>query len=155
MGLDLKFDTSRSLVELSDARPEPDEFSDDLAGILYKLSTKPLRRLEPGEMLLLIRENVGLVHLVPYALTRLEDDPFLQGAENPGDLLTALLQADYDYWRANKPLWEFTIVLVTEAVNAMSQRMAEEQMGDYLPHFIGDDFMAAALHFRDMHREQE
>ncbi len=151
MGLEVRFDTNRSLVELGVATPEPDEFADHQAGMLYKLCTVPTRKLGPAELLALTRENVSLLHTVPLALARLEDDPFVQAAEHPGDLMTAILQTPPGFWEKHRALWEFTLILAANAVTAMSERMAEEGLGDYLPPYVGDDFMTALLHFRDIH----
>jgi len=151
MTIELDFDTDRSLVELGAALPEPDAYADHHAGMLYKLCTMPLRKLAPGHLLALARENVALPCVAPLALARLEQDPFLEAEEHPGDLLTALLQADPAFWGAHRTLWEQTLILAAEVVTDMNARMAEGGLGDYLPHFAGDDFVEALLHFRNLH----
>lgn len=155
MGLQVEFDTNRSLVELGATVPEPDEFADEQAGMLYKLCTLPARKLGPAELLALTRENMALRHVVPLVLSRLEDDPFIQAVEHPGDLMTAILQTPPDFWKEHRTLWEFALILAANAVTAMSERMAEEGLGDYLPPYVGDDFMAALLHFREIHGASE
>lgn len=61
----------------------------------------PLDALTPGNIRLLISQQVGLAHLVPPALDLLTANPLLETEVYPGDLLGALANVDLDYWKAH------------------------------------------------------
>jgi hypothetical protein len=49
----------------------------------------------------LVAQKVGLEVLVPQTLTRLEQEPLLEGDYYPGDVLVAVLRVPPSYWAAN------------------------------------------------------
>lgn len=147
----IAFDSNRSLVELED----PDwTFSVDeyeAPPHAQSLASKPVEKLEPGELLQLIQWKVSLRFIVPAAIARLMSNPFLQAAAHEGDLMVALLESDPAYWKENYDLWCVMVDLLAQAISDVAARVEAEEAGDYLPHFLGDDFMAAVMHFRDIH----
>jgi hypothetical protein len=68
---------------------------------VHQLRRKPLRDLEPEDLRVLIAQHAGLDPLVPRALTRLEEDPLLEGDYYPGDVLVAVLKVPATYWSAH------------------------------------------------------
>lgn len=150
----IDFDTHRSLAELEggDWRFEIDEY--DAPPHAFALATKPVRRLTPGELLQLIRWGVSLRFTVPLAIARMEGDPFMKAAAHEGDLIVALLEADVAFWKDRRDLWDTMAALLAEAIGQVAARAAEEGEDDeepFLPQFLGDDFMAAVMHFREIH----
>ena len=147
----ISFDASRSLAELEEEgwAFDPEEF--DAPRHAHGLVTKPVRRLTPAELMQLIRWRVSLRFTVPAAITRMMGDPFLKAGAHEGDLLVALLEADTSFWRANYDLWCAMVDLLAKAITDVAARVEAEDGGDYLPQFLGDDFMAAVMHFRDIH----
>ena len=65
---------------------------------LQRLRAKPLKDLSVEELRLAISEREGLEHLVPLALSRVEQDPWTSGDFYPGDLLVALARLGAQYW---------------------------------------------------------
>lgn len=120
--------------------------------VLLRMAQKPLRRLEAGELLHIIQRNLSLQHVVPRALELLQGQAFLKAATYPGDLLTALLEADEQFWRDNRPLWEEVILLLGEALQQLEHSREAQELGeeDYAV-FVGESFMAAALHFKGIY----
>lgn len=119
--------------------------------VLLRLGNKPLRRLNPAELRELIVRNLGLEHVVPAAMAHLADDPFLETQHYAGDLLTAVLEANTRFWLDNEPLWWDMIPILERAVERINARILEEGSEEYLPWRLGDEFMAALLHFRSIH----
>jgi hypothetical protein len=54
---------------------------------------------------IMIGQKIGLPHLMPLALDRLEKNPFTEGDYYPGDLLLAVLRVGPDFWRSNLELF--------------------------------------------------
>lgn len=142
-------DTRQSLLALENEDWDPTSFDE----VVQRLSTKPLRKLVPGELLYLIQVGAALRFTIPMALPRLEEDPFLQAASHPGDLLVAVLESSPAYWAQQYPAWLRTVGILEAAVARVQQQTANEETETYLPHYLGDDFMTALLHFRSLHPE--
>ncbi len=145
------FDSHRSLVELEDSdwTFSVDEY--DAPPHAHSLATKPVGKLNAGELMQLLQWKVSLRFIVPAAIARLMTNPFQQAATHEGDLMVALLEADPAYWRKHYDLWCVMVDLLAQAINDVTNRLEAEEAGDYLPHFLGDDFMAAVMHFREIH----
>lgn len=61
----------------------------------------PTDQLTPGQVRLLIGQQVEYERLVPVALGFLRDDPLLETDFYPGDLLAAVCRLPADYWSAH------------------------------------------------------
>jgi len=141
----------RSLVELTEGVIEVPEEPESLGMAVGRLVTKPLRRLELKELLLLVHHHVGLPYVVPMAIDRLEGQPWAQARHCPGDLLIALMEADSRFWREREDLWLAMVPLLEEAVNTAATATEAAQAEEAYAFPVGDDFMAALLHFRGLH----
>jgi hypothetical protein len=89
----------RSLQELERERwsaPSGDETR--LMATVRELRRKPIGGLTVEDMRLLIRQNVGLAHLLPLAVEVLRSDPLAEGDMYEGDLLAAVLTRDAGAW---------------------------------------------------------
>lgn len=145
----------KTLLELDQTLHDPSRLDDDRAMAMRRLGNKPLRRLNPAEMRELIARNLGLPFLVPLAMERLAEEPFLEAQLHAGDLLTAVLEADTCFWIDNEELWCEMIPILEKAVERINARIQEEGSEDYLPWRLGDEFMAALLHFRSIYGNTE
>src|SRR6185437_6441315 len=67
----------------------------------YFLRKKPVRELDPGDIRLLISEDVGLNYLIPLAIDLLQSDILAEGDYYPGDLHLAVLRIKDAYWKAH------------------------------------------------------
>jgi len=136
-------DRNRSLVQLELVAEDDLERAGDVAPALFRAASKPMRRIEPGELCLFLRHGLVLVAAVPMAIERLIDAPFLQAIEWPGDLLTALLEVDLEFWKAQPQHWDATRDLLASGL-ALIQ--TQDENGE--PIFpIGDGLAAAIMHF--------
>jgi hypothetical protein len=139
-----EIDPRRSLLELEEADWDPTRY-DDAA---QRLVAKPVRKLAAGELLHLIQQGCARRFTIPLALERLAADPLLAAAAHPGDLLVAVLEAPAGFWTARPALWAQTAALVGEVAGRAQAAAEGAERAGYLPDVLGDDLMAAVLHFR-------
>ncbi|WP_329492857.1 contact-dependent growth inhibition system immunity protein [Kitasatospora herbaricolor] len=91
----------RSLEELEHDRwPAPAAGATRLVATVHALRRRPLDALTVEDLRLLIRQDVGLPHLLPPALAVLRDAPLAEGAMYEGDLLSAVVTRDPSVWCA-------------------------------------------------------
>ncbi|MCX5207814.1 contact-dependent growth inhibition system immunity protein [Kitasatospora sp. NBC_00240] len=92
---------SRSLAELDhDRRPEPAAGATRLVATVHALRRRPVGALTVEHLRLLIRQDVGLPHLLSPAMAVLREDPLAEGDLYPGDLLSAVVTRDPSAWHA-------------------------------------------------------
>ena len=147
MDFDIDFDIHKTLIEL-----EPEAW--DPAGIdpaLFRLASKPVRKLGPAELHALLNANLCLTYVVPLTLELLRDDPFLEATEFPGDLLMAALEADNRFWIEEYDLWVVMIEILEGAITHIHDRIQREELPEYLPWHVSDEFIVAVQHFRNIH----
>lgn len=142
----------KSLLELSEGELDIPEEPPELAVMVSRLATRPLRRLQLKELYLLIQHGIGLPYVLPVAVDRLEGAPWLVAHRNPGDLLIAVMEADSRFWRENYALWATMIPILESAAEQAAEAMeaAYTSGSDQVP--VGDDFLGALLHFRGLHQ---
>lgn len=92
---------------------------------LFKL---PLSKLDAGDLRLLIVQNIGLQHLVPLALDKLEENPLIDGGLYAGDLLSSLISLSSEFW-SNYPDLNDRVVEIKFTVECL----AETLNNDILP----------------------
>lgn len=116
---------------------EGDRWTDPPAGAtrltatVHAVRRRPVSALGPEDLRLLIRQNIGLPHLLPHAVDVLRADPLVGGDLFEGDLLSAVLTRDHTAW-AGAP----------QAARALRRIVAA--MDDIPPDLRGevDDFLA-------------
>ena len=145
-------DESRSLLQLAPEILDDAFVEEDAERTVLRLANTPLRRLRPEDLLVLVTQGVGIEYVAPLAISRLADDPILHAVSHSGDLLSALLVAGESYWRENKETWEAVMELLGEALDSLAGNLED---GQPLTEVLGDDFAAALLHFRSIHRSEE
>ena len=72
-----------------------------VAAQVHRLRRTPVGELTVEDLRLLIGQGVALDRLVPLALERLHRDPLAAGDLYAGDLLSAVLRVEGDFWRRN------------------------------------------------------
>lgn len=150
--MDVEFDIRKPLQELDPDTWNPQALDEELGPLVKRLAHKPVRRLTAGELRELITRGLSLSCSIPLAIGKLEQEPFLEAQRYPGDLLTAVLEADTRFWAEREDLYWAMVPVLEQAVAAINTRMEAEEREDYLPWHLGDDFMAALIHFRGIHR---
>ena len=90
---------SKSLEQLEkDYWKEPTDFPTTLVKKSFESRKKPLADLTIEEIRLLVSQSIGLEHLVPLALEKLEEDILAEGDFYEGDLLVALSNVPTKFW---------------------------------------------------------
>ncbi|MEU5183268.1 contact-dependent growth inhibition system immunity protein [Streptomyces longwoodensis] len=90
---------ARSLEELErDRWSSPSGSETRLMATVRELRRKPIGHLTVEDMRLLIRQDVGLAHLLPLAVEVLRGDPLAEGDMYEGDLLAAVLTRSPAAW---------------------------------------------------------
>ncbi|MGW4941856.1 contact-dependent growth inhibition system immunity protein [Actinoplanes sp. NPDC004185] len=71
-----------------------------LISTVHRLRRRPVGSLDAEDLRILIGQRVGLPVLVSRALGLLQNDPLVEGAYYPGDLLAAVLRVPAEHWAA-------------------------------------------------------
>ncbi len=97
-------ETHKTLEELeNDIWPAPSERT-SLIDRCHRLRKKPLGYFSPGDVRVMISQDIGAAFLMPLALALLRQDPMVCGDYYEGDLLMAALRVDADHFRS-RPDW--------------------------------------------------
>ena len=129
-------DRSKSLQQLEGRNwPEP-TWDSHLVTECHRLGRIPLRDFTPGNLRIMIGQQICLPYLIPLALEVLRDDPFTDGDLYEGDLLAVVLRADSRFW------------LAAPELRAEAARIAQEALS-LLPSLDEADRQAAQDAFAD------
>ncbi|MFC7014368.1 contact-dependent growth inhibition system immunity protein [Streptomyces viridiviolaceus] len=85
-----------------------------LMATVRELRRKPIGGLTVEDMRLLIRQDVGLAHLLPLALEVLRANPLAEGDMYEGDLLAAALTRSAEFWSEFPELRREVHLIVSE-----------------------------------------
>ncbi|MFB7330631.1 contact-dependent growth inhibition system immunity protein [Streptomyces adustus] len=90
---------NRSLEELEHGRwPDPSADDTRLVATALALRRRPIGELTVEDIRLLIRQDIGVSHLLPLALEVLRENPMAEGHMYEGDLLSAVLASKPSVW---------------------------------------------------------
>ena len=92
------FDRRKSLQELENEDWGEPNFDSDMVRRCYRLRHVPLEELKPGDLRIMIGQQISLFFLIPLALEKLEEDPLIEGSYCPGDLLMVVLEVPAKFW---------------------------------------------------------
>lgn len=88
------------------------EFNSYVVRTAHNARKKPLSQLSNEEIRLLIGQKIGLKHLLPIAVEKLEENILLEASLYEGDLLENVLKLDKEDWNDNQSELE----LLTEII---------------------------------------
>lgn len=91
-------DPKKSLTQLEDADWGLPAYDSHLVRTIHQLRDKPIGDFSVEELRITIGQNVGLLHLLPIAIERLNREPLAEGDFYGGDLLQSVLATDPSYW---------------------------------------------------------
>lgn len=119
----------RSLEELEDDHwPAPAADATRLVTSVHALRRRPVGSPAAEDLRLLIRQDVGLPHLLPLALEALRDDPLTEGDMYEGDLLSAVVTRDPSAWGASPGLLRELHAIVSQ-VSGLPPALQQEVDG--------------------------
>ena len=143
----MEFDRKKTLVQLKREKFSNRywDFTPFPSG--YYLRHVPLEQLTPENLLVLIRQAIGLDYLVILALEQLEIQPLMKCRHAEGDLFSAVLCADALVWKRNPgyrkrvaQLWRKASVIVVNRQTPEVRRL----LSDYRWFVKSELFLPAA-----------
>ena len=109
----------KTLGELEGVTWGPPTYSSNLVQTCHRLRTKPVGEYDTEDLRVMIGQNIGLPWLLPLAIDRLEEDPWLSGDLYPGDLLAVAARAKFD-WTTLVDLRDRLRAVIARALAEMS-----------------------------------
>ena len=127
-------DRNKTLEQLENDRWGEPEFASHLVTECHRLRIVPIGQFSAENLRIMIGQGFGLPHLVPIALERLYDNPFLEGDFYPGDLLLAVAKAPSSFWEAHPHLVSEMQVVIGRAEQA-AELVRDELLPAWANHF--------------------
>ena len=87
----------KSVNDLEGHTPEPSVFT-GLTEKVQRARKVPLGRLSPSDLRLLLSQGQAAQYVFPFAVSVLEQEPWIETDYYPGDLLLTLLEIDRAFW---------------------------------------------------------
>jgi hypothetical protein len=112
-----KSDRNKTLQQLEGEDWGEPQFDSHLVTECHRLRRVLLRDFTTEDLRITIGQNIGLEHLVPLALERLQQDPFAEGACYPCDLLVNVLGSEAQFWQGHPELREQVIAITERAIS--------------------------------------
>jgi hypothetical protein len=92
-------DEQRTLEELEGQDlGAPESAPTQMVARCLALRRTPLSMLGPGDLRLLLGQQIGLKYLVPKALELVAEEPLREADLYPGDLLSVLMRVEKTFW---------------------------------------------------------
>jgi CDI immunity proteins len=113
------FDISRTLQDLEDKDRDEPPFPSYLVTTCHRLRRKPIREFSVEDLRIMIGQEIGLEYLVPVALERLAEDPFIHGDFFPGDLLRNVVSLPAGFWDAHPELRREAVAVAVYAAEVL------------------------------------
>jgi CDI immunity proteins len=111
---------------------DPPQDSPRLVKICHNLRKTPINSLSIEDIRLLISQEISLDHIIPLAIRDLEKDMLAAGDFYPGDLLSALLEINKQWWLSNNVLREQFRELIKKKKNELQSPLINQDIKDEL-----------------------
>jgi hypothetical protein len=119
--------TSRTLEELDGEVWEDPVPSSCLIDTCHRLRRKPVDEFTAEDLRIMIAQEIALDHLLPLAVGMLEDNPFVQGGQHPGDLLLCVFKNSR--WLKKRPeMMSRAAVVARRTLEQLGQMPPEERI---------------------------
>jgi len=117
----MSFDKAKSLEELESEKMEKPDFQSSLILSVYRLWSTPLNLYSTEDLRLMIGQNISLKYLLPIAIDKLTENPFVEGDFHYGDLLWSVLNVESTFWELHPQMYQE----VLETVSGLSTILEE------------------------------
>lgn len=98
----------------------------------YRLRKIPLGDFNIEDLRLMLGQGIGVKHLIPLALEKLEKKPWAEGDFYEGDLLMCVLKIDHLFWSSHPTflarLTDIISILSFRVENQQQRKMLEEKI---------------------------
>ena len=116
----MDLDTNKSLNQLLGGLMTDTTDSSALATTCLALYKTPLKDFTVENLRVMIGQNIGLEFLIPLAVELLRENPFIEGDYYPGDLLSAVMQVEPNFWQTHRDLYWSVSEIVARLPSVMS-----------------------------------
>ena len=110
-------DLEKSLQELESHDMGEPGYASNLVVTCHRLHATPLKDFDPGDLRIMIGQDLGLKYLIPLAMDQLEINPWIEATFYEGDLLQYVLNRS-DFWKDNPHLKTRVDQIVAKASEA-------------------------------------
>jgi len=117
---------SKTLQELENCDWGEPSFDSSLVSTVHRLRRTPIEEFTIEDLRVAIGQDVGLPHLIPLAIERLEENPLAQGDHYPGDLLKSVLVVDELFWRTHAALRAAVEIILLRAEHFLQQSTEDD-----------------------------
>jgi len=94
----------KTLTQLEGSDWGESQLDSYIANACHKLRHKPLGNMTTEDLRMLLGQGIGVKHVMPFALTALEESPLAEGMHFPGDLLCNVLRINGAFYDRNQSL---------------------------------------------------
>lgn len=105
-------DKNKSLKELENKVINEPVNATSLTQAVYRLWNVPVKEYSVDDLRLMIGQNVGLKYLIPFAIEKLNENPFVEGDYYPGDLLVSVLSVEKSFWESHPQFYYETAEII-------------------------------------------
>ena len=109
----MSFDKAKSLEELESEKMENPDFQSSLTLSVYRLWSTPLNLYSTEDLRLMIGQNISLKYLLPIAIDKLTENPFVEGDFHYGDLLWSVLNVESSFWKLHPQMYQAVLEIVS------------------------------------------
>ena len=115
---------SNSLDSLEKTEWGKPTYDSNLATTVHRLRKVPLNEYEIEDLRIMISQNIGLKFLIPIAIEQLSENLFVEGDLYAGDLLQAVLNSNYEFWKSNYEFWN----QINDLINNKAAELENEKI---------------------------
>ena len=87
-----------------------------------------LKDFEIEDLRIMIGQDIGLKFLLPLAIEKLEIDILIEGDYYPGDLLSAVLTSNEEFWQKNSICWKKVIEVLDDQLDRIKNEETSFEM---------------------------
>lgn len=106
------FDKNKSLKELENKIINESVSTTSLTESVCRLWNIPIKEYSVDDLRLMIGQSIGLKYLLPLAIEKLSENPFVQGDFYPGDLLVSVLSIEKSFWESHPQFYYETAEII-------------------------------------------
>jgi CDI immunity proteins len=121
------FDISKTLDELEGIESGEPTFHSALVIECTRLRKVPLAEFTAGNLRIMIGQKTSLEYLLPLALEKLSENPFVMGNFYRGDLLVNVLRVSNEFWEQHQDLY-WQLIELTPEIEGLKETIDEEMM---------------------------
>jgi hypothetical protein len=125
-----------NLEQLECDKWDAPEFDSHLVTTCRALRQKPISEFTVEDLRIMIGQNIGLPHLMPIAISVLNNEPLAEGDYYPGDLLVNVVRADPEFFASNAAIANQLSAICKRALSQHKEENSEKDLRHYCEQFL-------------------